>query len=168
MALLRFLDLTDPAEQARAEVAIRAADPRAAIDPHWPTGIVDVEPTIAVENLCATLRLAGFRVETVMQRPRTVELFDILGVAVQTVGFAICGGVVGTIVGGGLGYVFQALNPSCATVLEGGPCASAVITVATGGGIIAGSVSAVVTLIVGTLRLLHLHRTGEDVPFLRF
>ena len=168
MALLRFLDVRDPAAQSQAEAAIHAADPKALIGPDWTAGVVDVAATIPMENLCATLRFASFRVEAVLQRPRSVELSDILNMALQIVGFATFGGVVGMIVGGMLGYMYQALTPSCSTVLEGGPCATVVINVASGGAIIVASGTAVVTLIVGVLRLAHLRRTGEDVPFLRF
>lgn len=168
MALLRFLDVTDRAGQLRVEAVIREIDPQASIDSGWTRSVLDVVGPVPAQDLCAALRLAGIRVETLIQRPRSVELFDILNVAVLTVGFTVFGGIAGMILGGIMGYVFKSLDPACFTVLEGGPCAAAIIQFATGGGIIAASAGALVTMTVGILRLAHLRRTGEDVPFLRF
>lgn len=167
MALLR-IDARDEAAQAAAEAAIRAADPSASITPDWAARVVDVTGDLPVETLCANLRFAGFRVETLFQRPRRVDLFDFLTMTLQTLGFTLFGGIGGMILGGILGYLYQSMDPSCVTVLEGGPCASAILKIAFCAGLIGAVVSGVMTLIVGALRLAHLHRTGDDVPFLRF
>lgn len=167
MALLRVMNAPDRAAQLAVEATIRAADPNASIDPDWTAGIVDVGNTIPTEDLCVSLRLAGFNVEILVHRPRVVTIRDFLMLLVEAFGFALVAGAGGTILGGMLGALYVRLNPNCDSVTDGGSCTSVVITTALGAAAICAFVVAVATIAIGTLRLAHIRRTGEDVPFLR-
>lgn len=167
MALLRFIEVRDRAAQLAVESAIRAADPGASITADWTTGLVDVAGAMPTEDLCATLRLTGFSVEALVHRPRVVTIRDFLMLLVEALGFALVAGAGGTILGGMLGALYVRLNPNCDSVTDGGSCTSVVIVIAVGAAAICAFVVAAVTIVVGTLRLAHIRRTGEDVPFLR-
>ena len=167
MTLLRIADVPDHAARLAVEAAIRAADPGASIEADWRMGLVDVAGTVPPDDLCMSLRLAGFSVEVLAHRPRVVTAHDYLMLLLEALGFAMVGGVGGTILGGMLGALYVRVNPNCESVTDGGSCTSVVILIAVGAAAICAVVVAAVTLVIGMLRLAHVRRTGEDVPFLR-
>ena len=168
MPLLRLLDEPDQAGKAAVLAILRATDPGATIAPDWRTGVIEVTGAAPAETLCVALRVAGFRVETLLQRPRQVVPADYLVLAFQVLGFSVIGAAAGILLGGLLGMMYVRLNPGCESVTDGGACTNSVFI---GAMIVSGLgaiVAAGVTAMIGGMRLAHMRRTGEDVPFLRF
>jgi len=114
------------------------------------------------------LRVAGFRVETLLQRPREVVPADYLILGFQVLGFAVIGAAAGILLGGLLGMMYVRLNPGCESVTDGGACTNSVFIGAVIVSVLGAIVAAGATAMIGGMRLAHMRRTGEDVPFLRF
>ncbi len=167
MALLRIQDLPDQAAQLAAEAAIHRLDPQASLLTDWRISVVEVMGPVPADALCAALRMAGFRVELLVHRPRRIGPADFLMLVLQVAGLAVVGAVAGTILGGALGSLYVRANPVCESVTDGGACTAIVFTVSLGTAIIMGLATGLATLFIGGMRLSYIHRTGEDVPFLR-
>lgn len=165
MALLRILGVPDRAAQLAAEAALRAADTQAVIKADWITGVVEVTGVVRAEALCAALQQAGFIAAPLTHRPGLIGARDILWLLLRALGFALAGGAGGAILGTGLGILNVVLNPSCKAAYDEGACAMGIAMIGVGMAVIGAVLAAAMTLIRGAIRLAHVRRTGNALPF---